>query len=156
MSFRLVSLLPLTFALLAASTATQGAQAAGSMIEVEMDHAKVIELDTDASTVIVGNPAIVDVQVLSSNRLVLTGQSSGITNLLILGQDGKPVIDEQVIVQTFEGSTVRVYRQAARTTYACAPNCVPTVTVGDEPEAFGLAVQQQMQRRDMATQAANR
>ena len=128
--------------------------AAKEPLSVEMDQAKVIELEKPAATVIVGNPAIVDVQVLSSNRLVLTGKSSGITNVVILGEDGEAFVDEQVSVQTFEDNTVRVYRQASRSTYACTPKCVPTVTVGDDMTSFGLVVQQQTQRQNIVEQAA--
>ncbi|MBP0615637.1 pilus assembly protein N-terminal domain-containing protein [Jiella mangrovi] len=136
------------------SLASVPALAAGPLINVEMDQAKVIELDKAASTVIVGNPAIVDVQVLSSNRLVLTGKSSGITNMVILGEDGKPFIDEEVSVQSFEANTVRVYRQASRSTYACTPKCVPTITIGDNMENFSSAAQQQTQRQNIIDQAA--
>ncbi|MCE7026567.1 pilus assembly protein N-terminal domain-containing protein [Jiella avicenniae] len=128
--------------------------AAKEPLSVEMDQAKVIELEKPAGTVIVGNPAIVDVQVLSSNRLVLTGKSSGITNVVILGEDGEAFVDEQVSVQTFEDNTVRVYRQASRSTYACTPKCVPTVTVGDDMNSFGAVVQQQTQRQNIVEQAA--
>ena len=141
-------------ALVIAGFAQSAAQAAGAMISVEMDQAKVIELDKAAATVIVGNPAIVDVQVLSSNRLVLTGKSSGITNMVILDESGHAFIDEQVSVQTFEAHTVRVYRQASRSTYACTPKCVPTITVGDNDENFAMSVQQQTQRQNFVDQAA--
>ncbi|MCD2471618.1 pilus assembly protein N-terminal domain-containing protein [Jiella sp. MQZ9-1] len=124
------------------------------MIMVDMDQAKVIQLDRPANTVIVGNPSIVDVQVLSSNRLVMTGKASGITNIVILDQKGNPIVDERVSVGTFEKDTVRVYRQASRATYACTPECVPTATVGDDMENFGVAIQQQTQRQNIAEQAA--
>ena len=88
----------LVSALLVAAFVQGGAYASDRIIAVEMDQAKVIELDKAAATVIVGNPAIVDVQVLSSNRLVLTGKSNGITNMVILDQDGQAFVDEQVSV----------------------------------------------------------
>ncbi len=123
---------------------------------VAVDHARIIEIDRPATTVIVGNPAIVDVEVLSSKRLVLTGRSYGITNIVILDQAGEMILDEQVAVQTFENNTVRVYRQASRITYACAPKCEPTVTIGDNPESFQQANQQYAARQAMATEAAAR
>ncbi|TFF25144.1 pilus assembly protein CpaC [Jiella endophytica] len=147
------STLAIFAALFVAAIAQGGAEAA--MISVQLDQAKVIELDKPASTVIVGNPAIVDVQVLSSNRLVLTGKSNGITNMVILDEDGHPYVDEQVSVQTFEDHTVRVYRQASRATYACTPKCVPTITVGDDAENFGVTVQQQTQRQSFVDEAAS-
>lgn len=135
-----------------------GAQASdhGATLGVAVDHARIIEIDRPAATVIVGNPAIVDVEVLSSERLVLTGRSYGITNIVILDQAGEMILDEQVAVQTFENNTVRVYRQASRVTYACAPKCEPTVTIGDDTNSFQQANQQYATRQAMATEAAAR
>ena len=136
-----------------------GAQAvaAGSpVLGVAVDHARILKIDRPAATVIIGNPAIVDIEVLSSNRLVLTGKSYGITNVVILDSDGNPILDQQVAVQTFEDSTVRVYRQGSRMTFACAPKCEPTLTIGDDPDGFGKALTQYQERQQMATDAAKR
>lgn len=138
--------------------ASVGARAGdqGPTLGVAVDHARIIEIDRPAATVIVGNPAIVDVEVLSSERLVLTGRSYGITNIVILDQAGEMILDEQVAVQTFENNTVRVYRQASRITYACAPKCEPTVTIGDDGNSFQQANQQYAIRQAMASEAAAR
>ncbi|MEC5325134.1 pilus assembly protein N-terminal domain-containing protein [Aurantimonas sp. A3-2-R12] len=128
----------------------------GAILGVAVDHARIIEIDRPAATVIVGNPAIVDVEVLNSERLVLTGRSYGITNIVILDQAGDMILDEQVAVQTFENNTVRVYRQASRITYACAPKCEPTVTIGDDPGSFQQANEQYVIRQAMANEAAAR
>ncbi|WP_102961046.1 pilus assembly protein N-terminal domain-containing protein [Mangrovicella endophytica] len=127
--------------------------AAEDMLRVEVDHARVLKIDRPAATVIVGNPSIVDVTVNDSSTLVLTGRSYGITNLVVLDGDGKAIMDESVAVQSFEEKTVRVYRQASRVTYACAPSCEPTVTIGDESSAFDAAAQQYATRQTMATGA---
>ncbi|MEF2551890.1 pilus assembly protein N-terminal domain-containing protein [Aurantimonas sp. A2-1-M11] len=137
-----------------AACATASAFDGTGVLPVEVDHARIVQIDNPAATVIVGNPAIVDVAVLSSNRLVLTGRSYGITNLVILNADGDVIMDQQVAVQSFEDNTVRVYRQASRVTYACAPKCEPTVTIGDNDESFGQAAQQYAQRQGMAMDAA--
>jgi Flp pilus assembly secretin CpaC len=137
-----------------AAGATASAFDGTDVLPVEVDHARIVQIDHPAATVIVGNPAIVDVEVLSSNRLVLTGRSYGITNLVILDADGDIVMDQQVAVQSFEDNTVRVYRQASRVTYACAPKCEPTVTIGDNKDSFGSAAEQYAQRQGMAMEAA--
>ncbi|MCB8836821.1 pilus assembly protein N-terminal domain-containing protein [Aurantimonas sp. VKM B-3413] len=134
--------------------APQAVAAGSSVLGVAVDHARILKIDRPAATVIIGNPAIVDIEVLSSDRLVLTGKSYGITNVVILDSDGNAILDQQVAVQTFEDSTVRVYRQASRTTFACAPKCEPTITIGDDPEAFAKALTQYQQRQQMATEAA--
>ncbi|MDY8108457.1 pilus assembly protein N-terminal domain-containing protein [Fulvimarina sp. 2208YS6-2-32] len=129
---------------------------AEAVIAVAVDHARILEIDRGAGTVIIGNPAIVDVEVLSETRLVLTGKSYGITNVVVLGRDNAVLMDEQVAVQTFEANTVRIYRQALRQTYACAPKCEPTVTIGDTMEVFSTASNQYETRRGIAETAASK
>ena len=123
-------------------------------LTVAIDQARIVAIDRDATTVIVGNPAIVDVEVLNSKRLVLTGKSYGITNLVILDQKGEPILDQKVAVQTFEENTVRVYRQASRVTYACAPKCEPTATIGDDATSFSKAAEQYSTHQQIASQAS--
>lgn len=127
------------------------ATAADGRLHVSVDHARVLKIDRAAETVIIGNPSIVDVTVHDSTTLVLTGRSYGITNLVILDGDGKSIVDEEVAVQGFEAGTVRVYRQAERTTLACLPTCEPTVTIGDNETAFAGASGQFTARQTMAT-----
>lgn len=133
--------------LLGAATA---AAAEEERLSVSVDHARVIKIDRVAETIIIGNPSIVDVTVHDSETLVLTGRSFGITNLVVLDRDGTAIIDEEVAVRSFEAGTVRIYRQAARTTYACSPQCEPTVTIGDDTNAFSAASTQFDIRQGMA------
>ncbi|EAU43366.1 hypothetical protein FP2506_10991 [Fulvimarina pelagi HTCC2506] len=142
-----------TLAILVGSTPAV-AEAKKDMIAIAVDHARILQIDRGAGTVIIGNPAIVDIEVLSEERLVLTGKSYGITNVIILDRDNSVLMDEQVAVQTFEESTVRVYRQANRQTYACAPKCEPTVTIGDNQDVFDLSSTQYQTRRAIAETAA--
>ncbi len=118
------------------------AETAAPTITVAMDHARVLKIEDAASTVIIGNPSIVDVSVHDSRTLILTGRSYGVTNLVVLGPSGDPVLDETVAVNAVEISSVRVYRQAERSTYSCSPNCEPTVTIGDASGGFDAAIGQ--------------
>lgn len=140
-------------AVLAASSLAH-AEADKEPIAVAVDHARILHIDQGAGTVIIGNPAIVDIEVLSEQRLVLTGKSYGITNVVILDRNNDVLMDEQVAVQTFEDNTVRIYRQAQRQTYACAPKCEPTVTIGDNQQVFQLSSEQYQERRRIAEEAA--
>jgi Flp pilus assembly secretin CpaC len=119
-----------------------------------IDHAQVMKLDRAAETVIIGNPSIVDVTVHDSTTLVLTGRSFGITNLIIIDRDGKPIIDQEIAVQSDESGTVRVFRQSERTTLACLTTCEPTVTIGDNETAFSGAAGQFNARQAMASGTA--
>jgi Flp pilus assembly secretin CpaC len=123
----------------------------GGRVLVSVDQARVLKIDRAAETVIIGNPSIVDVTVHDSTTLVLTGRSYGVTNLVILDGDGKSIVDEEVAVQSYEAGTVRIFRQAARTTVSCLPNCEPTVTIGDEDTSFNAATSQFSARQSMAS-----
>ncbi|KQT44506.1 hypothetical protein ASG43_14330 [Aureimonas sp. Leaf454] len=144
--------LALGFAL--AATALANAADIDTMLKVATDQARVVKIDRAAETVIIGNPAIVDVTVHDAETLVLTGRSYGVTNLVVLDGDGKPIIDEQVIVTSNEAGTVRVFRQAQRVTYACSPECEPTVTIGDDGQNFTASAEQFKARQSMAIGAA--
>lgn len=106
-------------ALLALPTAAH----AVSGIEVVMNQAKIVKLARPADTIVIGNPAIADASVQDANTIVLTGRGFGVTNLVVLDQEGNPIVDEQVIVSRGTTSTVRVYRRAAVQTLSCTPFC---------------------------------
>ncbi len=121
-------------------------------LDVAVDHARIVRIAEAAATIIIGNPAIVDASVHDARTIVLTGRSYGTTNVVVLNADGGVLLDESVTVSSVENHSVRVYRQAARTTYSCLPNCEPRVTIGDEPGAFASAVGQFNQHDAMAKQ----
>lgn len=123
-------------------------------VSVVVDRAKVFRIDEPASTVIVGNPFIADVSMHDRYTVVVTGKSYGSTNLVILDDTNKPIIDEVIVVKASEESTVSVTRNAARTTYSCAPICEPTLRMGDSEEAFKAAAEQSTTRNELAVQAA--
>lgn len=123
------------------------------MLKVATDQARVLKIDRPAETVIIGNPSIVDVTIHDAATLVLTGRSYGVTNLVVLDARGNAIIDEQVIVTSNEIGTVRVYRQAQRVTFACSPECEPTVTIGDDGTSFDSSFGQFQTRQTMAVSA---
>ena len=92
-------------------------------IEVVMNQAKIVKLARAADTIVVGNPAIADASVQDASTLVLTGKGFGVTNLVVLDQDGAPIIDEQVTVTRGSNSTVRIYRRSQVQTMSCSPYC---------------------------------
>lgn len=108
-------------AALAALSVTPAHAAAG--IEVVMNQAKIVKLARAADTIVVGNPAIADAAVQDASTLVLTGKGFGVTNLVVLDQDGAPIIDEQVTVTRGTNSTVRIYRRSQVQTMSCSPYC---------------------------------
>ena len=116
---------------------------------VTVDRAKLFRINKPAATVIIGNPAIADVTVEDERTLVLTGRSFGVTNLMILTEDGELIVDRTIVVRGHEANTVRIYRRASRETYACAPVCEPTLTIGDNATTFKAANSQIKARNDL-------
>lgn len=109
---------------------------------VTVDRAKLFYISRPASTIIIGNPSIVDATIEDAKTLILTGRSFGVTNLIILDAKGKPIVDKTILVRGHETGTVRIYRRSNRETMACAPVCEPTLTIGDNNKAFAYASQQ--------------
>ncbi|HSO47204.1 MAG TPA: pilus assembly protein N-terminal domain-containing protein [Rhizobiaceae bacterium] len=126
---------------IAAAEAVQNDEANPPVI-VTVDRAKVFRVSRPAATVIIGNPAIADATVEDEQTLVLTGRSFGVTNLIILDAKGEPIVDQTLVVKGHETNTVRIYRRSQRETMACAPVCEPTLTIGDNSEAFNFASEQ--------------
>ena len=124
-------------------------------VVVTVDRAKVFKVSRPASTIIVGNPAIVDATIEDDQTLILTGRSFGVTNLIILDHNGDAVVDKTVVVRGHETNTVRIYRRDSRETLACAPVCEPTLTIGDDEEAFTFANQQIQARNSLSAQNSN-
>ncbi|MEW6632740.1 MAG: pilus assembly protein N-terminal domain-containing protein [Pseudomonadota bacterium] len=96
---------------------------AGTGIEVTMNQAKIVKLSRAADTVVIGNQAIADASVQDASTIVLTGKGFGVTNLVVLDQEGSPIIDEQVTVVRQAASSVRIYRRAEVQTMSCTPYC---------------------------------
>ncbi|TSE13282.1 hypothetical protein C1D09_004850 [Mesorhizobium intechi] len=108
--------------LLAATSLVTPAKAAAD-IEVTMNQAKIVKLSRPADTIVVGNPAIADASVQDASTIVLTGKGFGVTNLVVLDQEGSPIVDAQVTVVRQAASSVRIYRRAEVQTMSCTPYC---------------------------------
>ncbi len=118
-------LLTTAFASLAliASFLASPAGAVEDMLNVYMNHARVLKLDRPVSKVIVGNSEVADATVADAKTIVLTGRSFGTTNIVILDADGNAIVDERILVSIDEGNTVRVFKQTIRSVLSCTPNC---------------------------------
>jgi Flp pilus assembly secretin CpaC len=92
-------------------------------IEVVMNQAKIVKLTKDASTIVVGNPEIVDATVQDARTIVLTGKGFGVTNLVVLDPAGAPVVDQSVFVSRSDEKTLRIFRRSKMQTLSCTPMC---------------------------------
>ena len=115
-----LSIACLAFAALAGSAPAALADAG---IQVVMNQAKIVKLSRAADTIVIGNPAIADASVQDSTTIVLTGKGFGVTNLVVLDEEGNPIVDEQITVSRQTVDSVRIYRRAEIQTLSCTPYC---------------------------------
>ncbi len=120
-----------TFMTALAAVAVPFAAQAEDLI-VKYDQSQILRLTRPASEIIIGNPSIADVTIQSGNILVVTGKSYGITNIIALDGERNVIQDQRIAVRRDEVGVVNLMRGTARQTYACLPQCNPTITLGDD------------------------
>jgi hypothetical protein len=130
------------------------ARAESSVIAVTLDQAKVATLPHGTATLIVGNPMIADVTMLKNNNaMVITGKGFGQTNLVAIDATGSVIDEEQVRV--LPSKTVLILQNgSSRVSYACNPDCMPTVQLGDDKQTFKDAGEQISDRNGYASGGA--
>jgi Flp pilus assembly secretin CpaC len=104
---------------------------------VQYDQVSLQPLDRPASQIIVGNPSIAEVALQSDSMLAITGKTFGVTNLIVLDQDMKIILNQRVMVKT-DDKVVTLTRANASQSYSCTPKCQPMLKVGDDKDQFGL------------------
>lgn len=144
--------LPLMLGMLLGATGLQ-AQAQDA-IPVSLDQAKLVKLPAGAETIVIGNPAIADVAVQKNGVMVITGRSAGRTNFIALDSSGTIISESVVTVTNPTQGRVVVLRGIDQSTYDCAPNCLPTVSMGDDEKHFNRSIDQVGRRDGMANQSA--
>ena len=137
--------------LVAAACLANGATAAGDLIDVTIDFAKVVRLESPAATIVIGNPGIADATVEDEQTLVLTGKAAGTTNLIVLDQAGEAIVDTVLRVSSNVQQLTTVFYGGERQTYSCAPTCEQVISVGDEATSFENATAQIQTRQQFAT-----
>lgn len=125
----------LPLAMIAVLGAISTAAEAAPALMAPINQSVPINLPRGTRDVLIGNPAIADVSVLDSGKAVLVGKGYGVTNLVIIDQLGRTVLNRQVVVAAPTGN-VSVIRGAKVEDYACASRCEPAgKAVAAEPEA---------------------
>ncbi len=67
-------------------------------LHVEVDKAHLIQLDENATTVMIADPEIADVAVESPRLVFVIGRAVGETSLFILDADGKRMVDATIVI----------------------------------------------------------
>ncbi|MFN3512122.1 MAG: pilus assembly protein N-terminal domain-containing protein [Phenylobacterium sp.] len=100
-----------------------GSQAAAPTLSVPIDQSARVALPAGTRDVMIGNPAIADVSVLDGRNAVVLGKGYGVTNLLVIDQLGRTVMERQIVVSAPEAGRVSVIRGPKVEEYACATGC---------------------------------
>lgn len=103
---------------------------------VKYDQSQLLRLDQTVAEIIIGNPSIADVAVQSDNLLVITGKSFGITNIIALDSQRNVIAERRVLVERDQQKVVNLQKGGKRESYNCAPQCNPTITIGDDSQYF--------------------
>jgi Flp pilus assembly secretin CpaC len=103
-------------------------------LTVRMDQNLAVRLSAPARNVVIGNPAIADVNMLDARHLVVLGKAYGVTNLLVMDAAGRTILDRQVVVSSSD-SAMSYYRGGEARAYACAERCERVGGSGDSAAA---------------------
>ena len=119
-----------------AAVAAAPARANAQDLIVKYDQSQILKLPRPVAEIIIGNPMIADVAIQSSNLLVVTGKSFGVTNIIVLDADRNIIQDQRVMVQREDNKIVYLQKGSKRESWNCSPQCNPTITVGDDTAYF--------------------
>ena len=134
------------YLLLAATVITLGAlpATAEEVLSVTVNKVEVINLERDATVVLIANPVIADVAVESERLIFLFGLEPGETNLLILDAEGEKILSMPVVVVPNLDRQVTINRASVNeeATFTCAPRCAAIATpagTGSKAQGTGSA-----------------
>ncbi|WP_407666806.1 pilus assembly protein N-terminal domain-containing protein [Microvirga roseola] len=123
-------------------------------VGVTIDFASVLALAEPARTVIIGNPGIADGTLTDERTIVLTGKVEGTTNLIILGEGGREIMNTVISVSPSRSLTTTVYGGEESRTFSCTGACKPILSVGDEGYHFNRARDQMRDRQNFLSGGA--
>ena len=109
------------------------------MLAVGVDRGVNIRLWGTASTVVVGNPAIADVNLVNGRTLLITGHAVGQTSIMVLDSSGRETFHQTILVGPADAGHVSVQRGAQATDYSCSPRCERLVATGGAAAATASA-----------------
>jgi len=83
------------------------------MIRLTPDKPQIVHLDSDARSIIVGNPAHLNAVLDTTRSLVLVPRDPGATHITVIGKDGKVIMQRYVIVAGPAEKYIRIRRNCA-------------------------------------------
>lgn len=121
---------------LAALLAAAATAAQAQSLTVNLDQSTRLALSAPARDVVVSNPTVVDVAMLTPTSLVVLGKGYGITNLMVVDSAGRTILNREVVVGSSDANRVSFYRGPNVTNYACAGRCERTPLPGEIEQVY--------------------
>ncbi|MEO0983082.1 MAG: pilus assembly protein N-terminal domain-containing protein [Pseudomonadota bacterium] len=109
--------------MLAAAAFAMIGSAHAEQFVVETNKTLPLTLDTDVSSIVVGNPLIADIAVLNERKLLVTGRQFGQTNLIVFDAFGRQTYSVDLVVTATSDGLVTVSRGAESATLDCSSAC---------------------------------
>ena len=141
-------------ALAAFASLLAGPALAGSMT-VNLDQSVRLNLAAPARDVVVSNPAVADVSMLTPTSLVVLGRGYGVTNLMVVDAAGRTVLDRDIVVSSADTNWVSVYRGPSLNNYACAGRCERTPLPSEADQVYKSYSPPYTDYADRAKEAGN-
>lgn len=124
--------------------------AAAQELRVALDQSRALELGRPMTGVVIGNPSVAGVSVQNDRLVFVTGRSYGQTNLIIVGENGRPILERRITVVPDETNVVMVTRGATTARLECTPQCRRRPDISDDPDSFSKVNEQITQRSGTA------
>lgn len=121
------NLIPKVMAAIAVSILMSVNPGWADVLTVPVGKARIIELKTMPTVVMVGDPRIADVIIERNRQIFLIGLQPGETNMFILDDAGKTIMSVDLVVTRTVPRHVTVDRATSSSILSCNPRCLLTV-----------------------------
>jgi hypothetical protein len=105
--------------------------ASAQTLAVPIDQTTVVSLPAAARDVVIGNPLIIDVNLLNARSALVMGKAYGVTSLQVFDEHGRSIYARQIVVSASDDNRVAFYHGPNVTNYACSPRCERTPMPGE-------------------------
>lgn len=125
---------------------------------VTIDHTRLYTSDTAIGTLVVGNPAIADINVKSNRELIIFGRAPGTTSITLYTPTGEELDTLYIAVRNPSGNRVTLQEGSFRYSFACTDVCEQVPTIGDGSKEtltnYATLIEQIAAGLSMTTQAS--
>jgi hypothetical protein len=112
---------------------------AADVVSVTWRKAQIMSFGSGVSSIIIGDPSVVDVTLEGSGQVIVFGKVPGETNMMVLGTDGTVLFDASVVVMPEDDRVVSIISPGrnviSERSWTCLTRCVQVLGPGGTPYA---------------------